>query len=146
MTSDQKQAVAKPRLSWFRFGIKAVLLMTVFASVAFTLIALVRHRDLRFEKARQHIAEKQGAIIVEWERVNQAGGAVASEDSYGERPVFVLSFAHKPVTDDDLEAILPALENPETRIAHLIDLSGTAVTDDGVRRLQAAAPDCRIRR
>ncbi|MCA9101830.1 MAG: hypothetical protein R3C10_14845 [Pirellulales bacterium] len=123
-----------------RFVIKAAVLAAACICVVIGVMTLARLPDGKLERARQFIADKQGKVVVEWVRVQQ------SDESYGERPLFVLSFADQPITDDDIEQIMPALVDPETRIAHMVDLSGTGVSDEGVRRLQAAVPDCRIRR
>ena len=138
-----------PKLRWYQFSLRSLLLFVALCAIPCSWVAVKRERVRRQQ-----------------EMIEKLGGAVAYVDVFslpGIPEEYDFAGLGNRVTDADLERLIPVL----SRVTHLdlsdtqitdaglqhltgliqlqyLYLKRTKVTDEGVKKLQQALPNCQI--
>ena len=152
--AEPQPAVPKQKLRWYQYRLRSLLVFVLFVSIALSGISWLRVKMQKAKRQRNAVETVyflRGTVVYDFE-LDGAGNVVPGavppglpslrkllgNDFFAD--VVRVSFNGSKVGDGELED-LKCLKRLQ-----VMDLTGTNVTDEGVKKLQQELPNCKITR
>jgi hypothetical protein len=132
---DHPAPTAKPNRRWLKYSMRVLLVFVLLVSIPGGWVA-VEMRQTRREREAAAAISKLGGILY-WAEPSMPRwfrSLLGDDFSY----VFLVNLSNSNVNDAGLESLKGFSK------LHELDLEGTKVTDEGIKKLRQALPNCRI--